>query len=313
MQMSKTWQARLRHGRDRAGRIARLVVAMLALSGGLAAVKVFVAPDRPDLAAMSRQVNNEQAQVGAFAADFVLTWLTATSTCRDQDPAGAGCRDGDRAVLARFLTLPEDAALALPSTPAAVVSSPQVVSVIDTGTRGDAESFAAVVAVDERPYASAPSTRAFYRVPISMWHYQTRAVTLPARINGPGPGADLALGYHQALSTTSPVYAVASGFVHTYLTSSTGLDRYVVAGTALTPAGGYQSAVVTSAATAEIIPDTPASGTEINVLATVLAQTAQFATVTMTYPLTVENSGGTWMVSAIDSMPRTDSAGRATR
>ena len=35
-------------------------------------------------------------------------------------------------------------------------------------------------------------------------------------------------------------------------------------------------------------------------LATVVAQTAQFATLTMSYPLTVENNGGTWMVAAID-------------
>ena len=38
-------------------------------------------------------------------------------------------------------------------------------------------------------------------------------------------------------------------------------------------------------------------------LATVLAQTSQFATVNMIYPLRVENSGGTWMISGLDLMP----------
>ena len=37
----------------------------------------------------------------------------------------------------------------------------------------------------------------------------------------------------------------------------------------------------------------------------VLAPTTQVATVTMTYPPSVTTSGGTWMVAAIDAMPRT--------
>jgi hypothetical protein len=40
------------------------------------------------------------------------------------------------------------------------------------------------------------------------------------------------------------------------------------------------------------------------VVATVVAQTAQFATVNLVYPLTVENSGGTWMIAAIDLTPQ---------
>lgn len=313
MAMSKTWGARLRRVREHGHRAGTVLVVVLAVLGGAAGFKVFLAPDRPDVEAIASRVDDRRDQVGAFAADFVVAWLTAASTChREPSPADRTCRDADREVLRRFLTLPDDTPLTLPVTPAAVVTSPQVVSVVDAGSVADADLYAVVVAVDERPYPSAAATRAFYRVPTSMWHYQTRAVALPTRINGPGPGVDVGLDYRHALSTDSPVYAVVRGFIGTYLTSTTGLDRYVVAGTALAPVGGYLSAVVSSAATVDPIPDQPRPGAEIRVLATVLAQTAQFATVTMAYPLTVTNSGGTWMVSAIDPMPRTDDAtGRA--
>ena len=52
------------------------------------------------------------------------------------------------------------------------------------------------------------------------------------------------------------------------------------------------------------MPADAAPGQQIHVLATVTAQTAQFATVNLVYPLTVENSGGTWMVAGIDLMPQ---------
>ena len=95
-----------------------------------------------------------------------------------------------------------------------MVTAPQVVSVIHTGTAGDADVYAATVSVTERPYASAQSTRSFYRVPVSMWNYQPRALTLPARINGPGPGADFRTAYPQALSADSPVYHAGARVPH---------------------------------------------------------------------------------------------------
>src|SRR6185312_2793101 len=167
----------------------------------------------------------------------------------------------------------------------------------------DADVYTATVSVTERPYASAQSTRSFYRVPVSMWNYQPRALTLPARINGPGPGADFRTAYRQALSADSPVYTLVRGFLTTYLTATTGLDRYVLADSGLAPVGGYQSAAVSMLSADRPVPQNPAPGTQVHVLATVAAQTAQFATVTLVYPLTVEDSGGTWMVAGIDLAP----------
>jgi hypothetical protein len=290
MQVSRTWQARLRLLRAHSGRVGRIVVVAASIFGAAAGCKVFLAPDRPNVAGIAQRVGNQADQVGAFAADFVTTWLTATTN--------------QRSALQRFITL-ADNTVALPATPAAVVTTPQVVSVIHTGTAGDADLFAATISVNERPYVSAEATRAFYRVPVSMWNFQPRALTMPARVNGPGPGADFKITYRQALSSESPIFSVVGGFIHTYLTATTGLDRYVLANTVLAPVGGYQSAILTTAAADRAVPDVPAPDTELHVLANVTAQTSQFASVSLVYPLTLKNSGGTWMVAAIDLIPET--------
>jgi Conjugative transposon protein TcpC len=287
--LSRTWQARLRRWRGHTRRVGVIAVTAAAVFGAAAGGKVFFAPDRPDFPGIAQRERNQQSQVGAFAADFVVAWRTATTS--------------QRASLARFITLP-DQALTLPTTPAAVVTAPQVGPVVHTGSSAGADFYTALISVNERAYASAQPTRAFYQVPVALWHYRPRALDLPTPINDPGPGADFKLHYPQALSGDSPVAAVVSGFLRTYLTATPGLDRYVLAGSALKPIGGYHSAVVSTLAADRPVPDQPAPGEQITVRATVVAQTSQFAPVNLVFPLTVENSGGTWMVAAIDLMPQ---------
>jgi hypothetical protein len=287
--LSRTWKARLGRWRGHTRAAATVALSAAAVFGAAAGCRVFLAPQHTDIAAIAQRVGNQADQVGAFASDFVVTWLTATTA--------------QRSALARFITLP-DTAMTLPTTPAAVITAPQVASVIHTGTAGGADVYAATVSVTERPYASAQSVRSFYRVPVSMWNYQPRALMLPARINGPGPGADVRVAYPQALSADNPVAGLVRGFVSTYLTSTTGLDRYVLADSGLAPVGGYQSATVSALAADRPVPPNAPPGAQLHVLATVTAQTAQFATITLAYPLAVENSGGTWMVAAIELAPQ---------
>ncbi|WP_094287310.1 conjugal transfer protein [Mycobacterium lehmannii] len=289
MALSRTWQQRLHRWRGGARRAGVAALTVAAIFGAAAGCKVFLAPDRPDFAGIAQRERNQQSIVGAFASDFVVAWRTATESQRDS--------------LQRFMTLPEQG-LALPSTPAAVITAPQVGPVLRMGAVGDAEIYTAVISVNERPYVSAQPTRTFYQVAVSLWNSQPRALDFPAQINDPGPGADFKLDYRHALAADSPVFAVVAGFIRTYLTATNGLDRYVVAGAPLRPIGGYQSAVVSAAATSRSVPDTPAPGEQLHVRATVVAQTSQFATVNLVYPLTVENSGGTWMVAAIDLIPQ---------
>lgn len=294
--VSKTWLRRLSRAGSLARRIGAVVLVCSALSGGLAAVKVFVLaphPDDADVAAIAGRVDNQRAAAGDFAADFVAAVLTTPAT--------------QWAALRRFLPVSSDSpgpphpSAAVP----AVINTPQVWSVVPAGTVGDATLYSITVTVQERPYASAVPTRAFYRVPVSVWHYQPRALEMPARISDPGPGADVELTYGHPLDVSSEIYAVVSGFIGSYLTGSAPLDRYVPAGSWLTPIGGYHSAVVTTAEADRDVLERAAPGTRVHVRARVTAQTSQFATVNLCYPLTVENSAGTWMVTDIDLIPQT--------
>jgi len=300
--MSRTWQSRIDHGRGVARRLGLAAVVLGALIGFAAGVKVFLVgphPNDAEVTAAAFRVANQRDAAGQFAANFVAAVL---STPESRRPVA----------LQRFITLPR-AELVAQSAPAAdpapaVIDTPRVVSVSPAGSVGDADLYSAIVMLQQRAYAGAAPTVAFYRVPVSIWHYGARAMDMPTPISDPGPGADIALGYDQPLSPSSPVYGLLSGFVSTYLTATSGLDRYVVADSWIRPIGGYQSAVITSAAAATAVPDQPAPGTQVHIRLTVTAQTSQFARITFAFPLTVENSGGTWMVADLDSAPQTADA-----
>ena len=163
--------------------------------------------------------------------------------------------------------------------PAAVVTAPQVVSVIHTGSAGEADVFAATVSVTERPYASA-------NPPARSTGCRCRCgTTSPARSpcprgsTAPAPVRTSGSVTGRCCQRRQPGLRGGRGFIRTYLTATTGLDRYVLAGTALAPVGGYQSAIVSTAATERPVPDDAPAGAQVHVLATVVAQTAQFATV----------------------------------
>jgi hypothetical protein len=272
-------------------------VTLCAVLGAAAAIKLFLVTSHPtegDVTAITNRIDNQRAAAGQFGADCVGMFLTTPAT--------------KVAALQPCLTLPKSQTVPQASraaaTPPWVINTPKVWSVIPQGSAGDADLYAVTIVVQQRPYASAEPTRAFYRLPVSIWHYQPRALDWPVPTSDPGPGADVKMSYDHPLSASSRVYAVVAGFITTYLTSTTGLDRYVVADSWIKPIGGYQSAVIQSADTTSEVTDTPGPDAQIHVRATVVAQTSQFATITFTFPLTVENSGGTWMIADIDFIPQ---------
>ena len=106
-----------------------------------------------------------------------------------------------------------------------MINTPKVWSVVPQGSAGDVDLYSVTVVVQQRPYASAEPSRAFYRVPVSIWQFQPRAMDWPVPVSDPGPGADVKAGYDHPLSPTSPVYAVVNGFIPTYLTATTGRPR----------------------------------------------------------------------------------------
>ena len=295
--LSRTWQRRVGTAGRHSHRAVTVVVTLCALLGGAAALKVFLVtphPSEAEVAAITHRIDNQRAAAGQFGADCVAMFLTTAVT--------------KVAALQPCLSLPKSQAVPeagrAAATPPWVINTPKVFSVIPQGSAGGADLYAVTVVVQQRPYVSAEPGRAFYRLPVSIWHYQPRALDWPVPISDPGAGADVTMSYDHPLSLSGRLYAVVAGFITTYLTATTGLDRYVVADSWIKPIGGYRSAVIESADATREDTGPPDPDAQIHVRATVAAQTSQFATINFSFPLTVENSGGTWMIADIDFIPQ---------
>ncbi len=290
--MSRTWQQRLNRSQSLLSRLGRPAVLGLAALAGLHLVWQFMFGSPVDVVGPARTVVNKSAVVSSFAQDFVSVWLTATAS--------------DAGVLSGFVAR-NPGELKLPSTPAVVITAPTVVAVTLTGLAGkdaDAEVYSVVVGVTQRPYESASPTRALYRVPVLWSRFGPQAISLPARVGGPGPGAMLPTVYPVALSASDPVFAAVSGFLTAYLTSAGGVDRYVSADSLLSGLGeAYQSVALTSVTATDSPPTVPADGASVQVLARADAVTSQFAPTQLVYPLTLQGVGGRWVIAAIDQAP----------
>jgi hypothetical protein len=299
--VNKVWENRLGNTRTSAGRAGQMAVLALASLAGLHVIWDFLFSTPPDLVGPARSVVNESALVSSFAQDFVSVWLTATST----NPGS----------ITEFVTV-KSTDLKLPSTSAAVIDAPSVVSVTNTGPAGDDPStgvYSVVVGVTQRPYESAAPTRALYRVPVLYSKYGLRAINLPARIGSGGSGADTRLGYGGSVAAKDPLFMVVQGFLNAYLTKVGGLDRYVTAHSRLVGLGdAYQSVTVTALSVTETPAGPPSDGDVVRVLARVTAITSQYAPTELVYPLTLTGVGGRWMVAAIDHAPVISSETRLT-
>jgi Conjugative transposon protein TcpC len=301
VKLNRTWNVRLSTSGSAAAKYGRYAVLVLAAIAGLHVVWGFIAGQPTDVVSPARSVVNKSAVVSAFAQDYVATWLTATSSNAD--------------ALSQFVSL-NTSELKLPSTPAVVITAPTVVAVTYEGTAAkDAhcEIFSVVVGVNERPYDSASPTRGLYQVPVVWSQYGPRAASLPARVEGPGPGADLPAVYPATLAASDAAFQVVSGFISAYLTAAGGVDRYVTSDSHLVGLGGvYQNQsddagkpipLVTAVLATGTPPSAPADGQTVRVLAQVSAVTSQYAHVHLTYPLTLRGIGGHWSVAAIDNAP----------
>ena len=291
VRVNATWRSRLSASKSSGKRWAEYLVFGLAALAGVHVIWQMLFGSAADVPAEVRTGVNKAALVSSFAQDCVSVWLTATG------------QDSGR--LQKCVALPDN--MALPPTPAVVITTPTVVATTFedvVGRDGDSELWSVVVGVTQRAWESAPPDRALYRVPVLWSRFGTRLATLPGRVGGPGPGADLPTGYQGTPGPSDPVSTVVAGFLSAYLTSSGAVDRYVTADSRIISLGGvYESVSVTSLRAERPPPGKPSDGQTLRVLAAVDAVTAQYAHVYMSYPLTLRWVGGKWSVDALDAAP----------
>lgn len=287
--LSRTNQSRILTARKWLRRGAITIVVLLSMLGTLAFYRSYIDPPSIDVEAIAQRTSNEHDQIGGFAADFVGLWLTATAD--------------DAAAMTEYVDTKTAGPAAAHKTAAASQATTRAVAIIYTGTVGEVDMFSATVTALERQIPSAAPRRKYYRVPVSVWRQQTKVMGWPVPVNGPGPGVHVKLDFPVTVDQGAPLYRLVSDFVSTYLTKTSGLDRYVVAGADIWPVGGYSSARLTSLQLANALPDKPAPGQTISALAGVQAATSQQVPLPMSLPLTLENNNGTWMISALELTP----------
>lgn len=272
--------------RRRRDNIVVVVLAVLAVLGGGHAVYSFFAPDpAPPGDEEMVTVTGHASLAGGFAQDFVVAYLSAGAA--DQD------------ALARFVDGTQR--IALPKV-GAQVNDPIVVYVSRTLSAGTVEVWSVTVSVHIGK-GGPDATRRYYRVPVSVAEGSLRALTLPAVVEPPAIGSDLAQAYSAPCGEETPFTQVATGFLTAYLTGAGDVARYVAVDSGIS---ALRPAPFTDLTTVAVTAEDTACGTAgktARVLATVTPKGASGTAPALAYPLTMVRGEGQWQVRAIETLP----------
>ena len=309
--LTNTWRRRL----DSGGSAMRKTLTAIAFCAcTLVAISTIWGwfTDEPiDVTGPARAAVNRTDYVSGYATTCVRLLLTATES---QRTALNSCWSAEEL-------------RTLPTTAPVIVDSTAVAKIALAATYSDVEQWQVVVRVNQRAYASATPETTLRQVNVLFSTYGLRATGLPATINDSGSGATLPMDYSSTLvvgapddkgrnrSTGNPLSDTVSGFLNSYLTPVGGLERYVAAGSGITPVNTCQRVLLTGLlATRAVDPNqqTPPDGSSIQVLATVSELTNRYAPQTEQYPLTLTVQSGSWSVARIDAGPLLDGTAQLT-
>ncbi|MEU0500677.1 conjugal transfer protein [Nocardia sp. NPDC005998] len=303
--------------RRRRDNVIVAVLAVLAVLGGGHAILDFFASDPPPPSDSATPATIGRAQLaGSFAQQFIMTYLSSVAGQQDRlgEYVGASAQQ-----------------ITLPST-ARQVSDPAVVYVSRIGSFDTLEVWSVTVSVRLGKSATGGTstggtstsgtstsgtstsgatasnsagadTRQFYRVGVSVLNGRLRALALPALVEPPSRGADLAQAYAAPCTADTPLAQVASGFLTTYLTGNGDVGRYVTLDAGIV---ALRPAPFTAVETVAITSDDNSCGTarsHAQVLVTVNPKADGGAVATLAYPLTMVRDGGQWQVQSVDAVP----------
>ncbi|WP_433635111.1 conjugal transfer protein [Nocardia sp. CA-120079] len=289
--------------RRRRDNVIVAVLAVLAVLGGGHAILDFFASDPPPPSDSATPATIGRAQLaGSFAQQFIVTYLSSVAGQQDRLGEYVGAS-------AQQITLPATARQ---------VSDPAVVYVSRVGSFDTLEVWSVTVSVKvgkSAPTAGSASstatannsagadTRQFYRVGVSVLNGRLRALALPALVEPPSRGADLAQAYSSPCTADTPLTQVASGFLATYLTGNGDVGRYVTLDAGI---AALRPAPFTAVETVAVTSDDNSCGTartHAQVLVTVNPKADGGAVATLAYPLTMVRDGGQWQVQSVDAVP----------
>ncbi|MGW1742672.1 conjugal transfer protein [Nocardia sp. NPDC001965] len=272
--------------RRRRDNIVVIVLAVLAVLGGGHAVYDFFAtdPQPPGDDAMITVAGHDRL-AGSFAEDFVVAYLSAGT--------------GQQESLSRYVGGSQQ--LSLPKT-GQQVRDPIVVYTSRTLSAGTVEIWTVTVSIHVGRGQS-DGARQYYRVPVSISEGNLRALTLPAAVQPPGIGADLAQAYSAPCGEETPFTQVVTGFLTAYLTGSGDVARYVSVDSGI---AALRPAPFTELKTVAVTAEDSACGTAgdtARVLATVTPEGQSGAAPALAYPLTMVRGDGQWQVRVIETLP----------
>lgn len=272
-----------------------LLVAVVAL-GPTSAVMVWTKPTTTATVVSSgetaKDANTRQA-ASAFAANFVVKWLTATDT----DDHGVSDH------------VASDSPVTYSDTPA-MVDHPLPVSAHHDGKTG---VWNVTVAVDVKTKVAHPDhgqpghvwTTRYFRVPILAGRNGTvMAETLPAAVAAPRVVTGKPLDYSATVSSSSAVSATVESFLGGLLAGHDDVTRLtspVASIRAVTPAP-YDTVNLESLAATTQPAAHPRDGAHVRVLATATGITGDRRT-PLQYVLTLKARADRWEISALDPAP----------
>lgn len=232
---------------------------------------------------------NDQAAAGAFAQDFVTTWLTS--------------HEGEENRLDRFLS--DTSQVSLPQT-AARVSGVTVSGI--TSSEGVWSVTVSAVVAQRRS-----SMRQYFQVPVDDHDGSLVALSLPTPVAAPALGQAPTLDYLNPVSVGTPVWSVTQNFLTADLTGGD-VTPLTSPGTVIRPVSPapYRSVAMQSAeANVAVSSSTPKTGDQVRELVTADAIPVGGSTsqaISVEYALTLTARAGRWEVTAVDATPQIQGA-----
>ncbi|MFF3569879.1 conjugal transfer protein [Nocardia jiangxiensis] len=303
--------------RRRRDNVVVAVLAVLAvLGGGRTILGWFSTPPRGPSDDTTTRIIGRSQLAESFARDFVVTYLGASAN--QQDKIAEYVSAGQQVTLPSAGRQVADAAVVFAQREISTAELDVWTVTISArvgkgaGTNAPASTAGSSTATGTASNAGTASSaaaaagpaRQYYRVAVSVSAGRVRALTLPAAVDAPGRGSDLALQNQNTCSPDTPFGQVVSGFLNAYLTGTADLSRYTVSNSGITaPTPPPFVSVETATVSAEGSGCGSSGSATARVLATVNPKAADGAAPTLAYPLTMILSAGQWQVQSIDPLP----------